>query len=120
MVVACAKTDVLAAFAASPSLGLELLERVTRQLHAARALIELRNIRSAEERVLRHLRLRADAAGVVAFEGRLLEAAAELGLTHEAYYRALAALARQGAIQRSPRRVQLLRPTRPSQTETRT
>lgn len=120
VVVACAKTDVLAAFAASPSLGLELLERVTRQLHAARALIELRNIRSAEERVLRHLRLRADAAGVVALEGRLLEAAAELGLTHEAYYRALAALARQGTIQRSPRRVQLLRPTRPSQTETRT
>jgi CRP-like cAMP-binding protein len=119
VVVACAKEDVLEAFAASFSLGLELLERVTRQLHAARALVELRDIRSAEERVLRHLRLRADAAGVVAFEGRLLEAAAELGLTHEAYYRALAALARQGAIRRGPRRVQLLRPSQPLQTETR-
>ncbi len=120
VVLACAKANVLEAFAASPSLGLELLERVTQQLHATRALVELRDIRSAEMRVLRHLQLRADAAGAVALEGRLLEAAAELGLTHEAYYRALAALARQGAIQRSRRRVQLLRPTQPSQTETRT
>lgn len=113
-VMACAKADVLAMFTASPPLALELLERVTRQLHEARILIELRDVRSAEERVLRHLRLRADDAGVVAFEDRLLDAAAELGLTHEAYYRALAALTRQGAIQRSPRRVQLLRPAQPN------
>lgn len=109
-VVACAKTDMLAAFATSPPLALEWLERVTRQLHAARALIELRDVRSAEERVIRHLRLRADIAGVVAFEGPLLDAAAELGLTHEAYYRAMAALARRGTIQRGSRHVQLLQP----------
>ncbi len=118
VVIACAKADVLAAFAASPSLALEVLERVTRQLHAARTLVELRDIRSAEARVLRHLQLRADAAGAVAFEGRLLDAAAELGLTHEAYYRALAALARQGAIKRSSHRVQLLGPDQPPPAET--
>lgn len=113
-VVSCAKADVLAALAASPPLAFELLERVTRQLHAARALIELRDVRSAEERVLRHLRLSADAAGAVAFEGRLLDVAAELGLTHEAYYRALALLARRGVIRRGPRRVHVLRPARPA------
>lgn len=109
-VVACPKADMLAALEASPALGLELLERVTRQLHAARALIGLRDIRSARERVLRHLQLRSDAGGAVAIEGRLLDVAAELGLTHEAYYRALATLERQGAIQRSPRFVRLLQP----------
>lgn len=109
----CAKADVLAAFATTPSLALEMLERVTRQLHAARTLIELRDVRSAEERVLRHLQLRADPTGTVALEGRLLDIAAELGLTHEVYYRALAALARQGAIQRGPRRVQILEPAKP-------
>lgn len=108
MVTACAKEDILAAFAGSPGLALELLERVTRQLHAARALVELRGVRSACERVLRHLRLRADANGAVGIEGRLLDMAAELGLTHEAYYRALAALARQGAIRRGAGRIHLL------------
>lgn len=116
-VMACATADVLTAFASSPSLALELLGRMTEHLHAARALIELRDVRSAEERVLRHLRLRADVGGTVAFEGRLLDVAAELGLTHEAYYRALAALARQGAIQRSSGRVQLLQANHPLPTE---
>lgn len=117
-VMACGKAEMLAAFATSPSVALEMLERVTRQLHAARALIELRDIRSAEERVLRHLQLRADVWGAVVIEGRLLDMAAELGLTHEAYYRALAALARQGAIQRSSRRLQLLDPAQPLPAET--
>lgn len=109
-VMALAKADVLAAFAASPALALELLARVTRQLHAARTLVELRDVRSAHGRVLRHLQLRADSNGMVVVEGRLLDAAAELGLTREAYYRALAALAEQGAIRRGPRRIQLVQP----------
>ena len=110
---ACAKADVLASFTTSPSLALQMLERVTRQLHTARTLIELRDVRSAEERVLRHLQLRADTTGIVALEGPLLDIAAELGLTHEAYYRALAALARKGLIQRDPRRVQILESAQP-------
>ncbi|RUW60687.1 Crp/Fnr family transcriptional regulator [Mesorhizobium sp. M7A.F.Ca.US.008.03.1.1] len=109
-VASCRKAEVLRAFGASPSMSLAWIERVTQQLHAARALIELRNIRSAEERVLQHLRLRADSAGEVAFEGRLLDVAAELGLTHEAYYRALANLARSGAISRDRRRMRLSSP----------
>jgi len=109
-VMACAKADVLAALAASPALALELLARVTRQLHGARTLVELRDVRSAHGRVLRHLQLRADADGTVVIEGRLLDAAAELGLTREAYYRALAALAKQGAIRRGPGRIQLVQP----------
>lgn len=113
-VASCPKAEVLGAFGVSPSLSLSWIERVTRQLHAARALIELRNIRSAEERVLQHLRFRADSGGEVVFEGRLLDVAAELGLTHEAYYRALASLAQSGAISRDRRRIRLRPSLHPS------
>lgn len=75
------------------SVALELLQRVTRQLHMAPSLIELREVRSAKERVLRRLQLRADGSGALVIEGRLLDVAAEPCLTHEAYYRTLAALA---------------------------
>ncbi|MEI9422090.1 hypothetical protein O7A70_13020 [Mesorhizobium sp. Cs1299R1N1] len=113
-VASCLKTEVLRAFGASPTLSLAWIEHVTQQLHAARALIELRNIRSAEERVLQHLRLRADAEGKVVFKGRLLDVAAELGLTHEAYYRALAGLVRSGAVGRDRRQMCLRPSVRPS------
>lgn len=107
VVAACAKGDMLAAIQASPGLGLKLLRRVTQQLHAARTLLELRNVRSAEERVLQHLRLHADGLGAATFSRPLLENAADLGLTQEAYYRALAALAQAGTIAREGRRIRL-------------
>jgi hypothetical protein len=75
-------------------------------------MLELRNIRSADKRVLQHLRLSASKAGVVAFDRPLLEVAEDLGLTHEAYYRALAALARASVIKRAGRRIGLLRSAR--------
>ena len=61
-----------------------------------------RNIRSARERVRHYLALNAGADGrSVALTGTLKEAAAELGLTHEAFYRTLAALERAGEIKRA-------------------
>ena len=86
---------------AAPSAMLALLEKVTHSLHHARAIRELRNVRSAKDRVLRHLSLTAAKDGAVVFDRPLLEVAEDLGLTQEAYYRALAALARAGAIKRT-------------------
>jgi CRP/FNR family transcriptional regulator len=106
-VASCPKVDILRAFAASLPLAMAWVERVTSQLHAARNALELRNIRSANDRVLNHLQLQAGSTGEVAFEGRLLDVAAELGLTHEVYYRALAGLERSGAISRERRRIRL-------------
>jgi CRP-like cAMP-binding protein len=83
------KAAVLAAAAADPGLLLDLLERVARQLHRARTLIELRSVGSAQDRILRHLTLLADERGCVAFDRPLIDIAGELGLTHEPYYRAL-------------------------------
>jgi CRP-like cAMP-binding protein len=100
---------MLAAIGGSSSTMLALLEQVTRSLHHARAMRELRNIRSANDRVLHHLYLSASKDGAVVFDRPLLEVAEDLGLTHEAYYRALAALARAGEIKRIGRKIRLIK-----------
>jgi CRP-like cAMP-binding protein len=106
---ACGKAEMLAAIGGSPSTMLALLEQVTGSLHHARAMRELRNIRSADDRVLQHLHLSASKDGAVVFDRPLLEVAEDLGLTHEAYYRALATLTHAGAIKRTGRTIRLAR-----------
>ena len=106
---AYAKAPMLAAIRPSPEILLLLLERVTAQLHQTRTMLELRNVRSAQERVLLHLQLSASrTAGDVAFDRPLIEVASEIGLTQEAYYRALAALQEKGRIARDGRHIRLL------------
>src|SRR6266568_2598178 len=108
----CGKAEMLAAIGDSPSTMLALLEQATRLLHRARTMRELRNIRSAEDRVLRHLHLSASKDGTVLFDRPLLEVAEDLGLTHEAYYRALAKLVRGGEIRRTGRKIRLVKSVR--------
>ena len=62
---------------------------------------EIKHLRSAPERVLQFLRLNCDAEGVFPVEGTLKDVAAELGLTPEAFYRALASLEKNRSIVRS-------------------
>ena len=75
--------------------------RLARSLHGLRQRYELKQIRSASERVLQRLRLGCDEAGMFRTTGSLKDMAAELGLSHEALYSALASLAREGRIERS-------------------
>jgi len=110
LVSACPRADLLAAMAADPALALHFARLMAGQLQAVRQRLELRNVRSAVERVLLHLELKADAgSGAFAVEGRLQDVAAELGLTREAFYRALAALERSGRIRRTGPTITLLR-----------
>jgi hypothetical protein len=55
-----------------------------------------------------HLRLSASKDAAVVFDRPMLEVAEDLGLTHEAYYRALATLAHAGAIKRMGRTIRLI------------
>lgn len=73
---------------------------MARGLHRLRQRYELKQTRGAPERVLQYLRLTCDTEGVYRPEGAWKELAAELGLTHEALYRALATLEKQGRIAR--------------------
>lgn len=102
------KAQLLARMAQSSELSLVMLLRVTRQLHRARALLELRNIHSARERTMQYLRMMLPADGGAMTVSRPLNAlAAELGLSPEAFYRALADLHREGRIVRDGRTMRL-------------
>ena len=76
--------------------------------------MELRNIRSARDRVLQYLRLRAGSHGrSIPVEGQLQDIAAEIGITREALYRTLAALETQGLLTRTETAI-LLKKTQPA------
>ncbi len=95
------KREVLAAFDRDPKAAQAFAAMLARQVMKLRARIEQRNIRSARERLRHWLALNADDDGrTVTLRGTLKELAAELGLTHEALYRTLAALERSGEIKR--------------------
>ena len=81
---------------------------LARSLHRLRQRYELQQTRGAPERVLQHLRLVCDANGAYRPEGALKELAAELGLTHEALYRALATLEKRGCIARRENELRLV------------
>lgn len=97
------KAIVMEALRADPALAQEFTARLARQLQELRAQMELRTIRSARDRVLQYLRLRA---GVhdrsIAIEGQLQDIAAEIGMTREALYRTLAELEAEGSLTRAP------------------
>lgn len=85
-----------------------LTARLARQVQDLRQRLELRDIRSARERVWQKLLLSpAKADGTVVVDRPLKELAAEIGLTHEALYRALAALEKAGRIRRRGRAIRL-------------
>lgn len=95
------RREVLAAFEHNPKAARAFTETLARQVMSLRTRIEQRNIRSARERVRHFLALNAGADGrTVELRGTLKDLAAEIGLTHEALYRTLAALERTGEIRR--------------------
>ena len=105
------KPAVLAALAHDRKAAQAFTATLARQVMALRTRIEQRNIRSARERLRHFLMLNAGADGrSVALAGTLKDLAAELGLTHEALYRTLAALERAGAIRRGKGTITLMRP----------
>jgi CRP/FNR family transcriptional regulator, dissimilatory nitrate respiration regulator len=85
-----------------------LLAVLARQLMRARQRIELRNIRSAKERVMLFLDLGADRMGRIALDGPLQDLAAEIGLTREALYRTLASLERERRIARGAGAIRIM------------
>lgn len=100
------KAAVLAAFARDPGFARRLTALLADQVRALRALLEIRNVRQADERVLQYLRFRALAGGPVV-ERPARSIAAEVGLTQETLYRTLRRLEERGLIHRDGRRIRL-------------
>ena len=96
------KQIVMEAMRTDPTLAEAFMARLAHQLQELRARMELRNIRSARDRVLQYLRLRAGTHGrSIAVEGQVQDIAAEIGMTREALYRTLAALESEGHLTRT-------------------
>jgi CRP-like cAMP-binding protein len=107
------KREVLATFERDPKAAQAFSATLARQVMNLRARIEQRNIRSARERVRHYLMLNAGSDGrTVELRRTLKDIAAEIGLTHEAFYRAMAAMERGGELKRGRGRITLLRPKR--------
>lgn len=87
----------------------KLLGMLARQLLKARQRLELRNVRSAGERVMIFLEQNADKAGNVPLLGKLQDLADELGLSREAFYRTLAKLQKERRLLRFPDRISIVR-----------
>jgi CRP/FNR family transcriptional regulator, dissimilatory nitrate respiration regulator len=108
-----AKPAMLAAFQRDPKVARAFTAMLGHQVMNLRTRLEQRNIRSARERVRHYLALNVGADGrTVILTGTLKDLAAELGLTHEAFYRTLAALERTGEIRRVSDKITLRRPSR--------
>ena len=102
------KAALLAAFRSDPALSFRFMTVLARQIQTLRARLEERNIRSARERVLHHLALAISGDDrSIKLDGTLMDLAREIGLTHEALYRTLAALEKEGTIRRRGREISL-------------
>lgn len=77
------------------------------RIQGLRTRLEIRQIRSAPQRVLQALHLRCDTQGCWKPAGTLKQFAEEIGLTHEALYRAMAALEKDGYIRRAEGEISL-------------
>jgi CRP-like cAMP-binding protein len=95
------KAAVLTGFERDPNAMRKFAGMLARQVMTLRTRLERNAIRSAEDRARHYLSLNVGADGrTVNFVGTLKDLAADLGLTHEALYRALARLAKSGEIKR--------------------
>ena len=96
------KAKVLALMRDDPAIMEGLANSFARHVQALRFQIEIRNTRSAEERVLLYIEGNCDAKSrKLNLGGPVQDLAPALGITREALYRALAALTRRGAIERT-------------------
>lgn len=93
----------------SPEFSTAFIMQLTHRLHSTKMMVEIRSIRSAQERVLHYLRsilpLEND---TVVLEQSLKDIAADLSISPEALSRTLTQLTSDGAIIRQKRKITLL------------
>ncbi len=90
-----------------PTLAQDWLSALAHQVMDLRTRLELRNVKSARERITLHLALQADAEGRYIVPVSYKSLAQELGLSHEALYRTLARMEQAGEIRRESRIIQI-------------
>jgi CRP/FNR family transcriptional regulator, dissimilatory nitrate respiration regulator len=109
--VACYnKEKVLDILQAHPEKSKSLIALLCRQVRSLRALLEVRSIRSAHDRILHFLLLQADSETMtVNVSGTGKEMAQDLAMAHETFYRTLAQLEKEGKIQRTSSTIKIIK-----------
>ena len=93
----------------NPQAARTFMAHLARQIIALRSRLEIRNIRSARDRVMQFLQLAvSETDRTVTFARPLKDIAGDIGLTHEAFYRTLAKLETSRMIARAGRTITLL------------
>ena len=104
------KQAVLKALRTDPANAMSFLALIAHQVIELRQRLEVMKVRSAKERVLVYFDLNSEPDGrTVNLRSQLQDIASELGLRREAFYRTLASLERDGAIERAGSRILLKR-----------
>ena len=101
-VVAFPKKVLLETLRTCPDLAAAFATSLTMRFNILRVRLELRNLRSARERILQYLALTAPTGqNQVELDRPLKSIADDLGLTHESFYRTLTKLVKEGVITRN-------------------
>jgi CRP-like cAMP-binding protein len=104
------KQAVLKALPTDPANAMSFLTLMAHQVIELRQRLEVMKVRSAKERVLVYFDLNSEPDGrTVNLRSQLQDIASELGLSREAFYRTLASLERDGAIERAGSHILLKR-----------
>lgn len=108
-VLAFPKQEFLTALQQDSNFAVAFIKQLSNRLHTTKVMVELRSIRSAQERVLHYLRLLVPPErNTVVLEQPLKDMAADLSMSPEVLSRTLSHLANQGAIARQKRTITLL------------
>jgi len=103
-----AKAPLLQALEGDTEASRVFMAHMARQVIGLRSRLEVRNIRSAKERVMQFIQLEISEPDMhVTFTRPLKDIASDIGLTHETFYRTLAELESLGLISRNARTITL-------------
>ncbi len=102
------KVDLLQLLQTHPEAMIDLLAILSRQVRDLRTINEIKNIRSAKERILTFIRTHADKNKVMRLDLSLKDLAQKIGLAHETFYRELKKLEDSGVLQRNSKQIKLL------------
>ena len=102
------KAEIASRLRAEPEALWQFARELAGRLQAMRTRYEVKQIRSAPERVLQFLRMRSGGDGAFRVPGTSKDIASEVGLTHESFYRALSSLEKTGRIARSAGTIRLI------------
>jgi len=102
------RNSLLAALKGDPDIMMDIVALFAHRIRKLRAFLEIKNIRSAKQRMYSYFQLEANAKHEVHLQLTHKDMAYQLGLAHETFYRNLKCLEKEGKIIRKVSSIQLI------------